>query len=38
MPVGAVAFGVLMALILRRKDVPAIETDEDEQIREEVGR
>lgn len=36
--VGALAFGVIMALLLRRKDVPALESEEDEEIREEAAR
>ena len=35
---GVLAFGIIMALILRRKDVPAIESEEDEEIHEEVAR
>jgi neurotransmitter:Na+ symporter, NSS family len=34
----ALLFGVIMALILRRKDVPVIESEEDEESREEVTR
>ncbi|THV39455.1 sodium-dependent transporter [Glycomyces buryatensis] len=34
---GAVAFGIIMALILRRRDVPEIPSEEEEAIREEVG-
>ncbi|SDD20254.1 sodium-dependent transporter [Glycomyces harbinensis] len=36
--IGALAFGVIMALLLRRKEVPAIESEEDEEIREEAAR
>jgi len=35
---GALAFGVIMALILRRKDVPVLESEEDEAAREEAAR
>jgi NSS family neurotransmitter:Na+ symporter len=34
----ALAFGVVMALILRRKEVPSIESEEDEAVEEEVRR
>jgi NSS family neurotransmitter:Na+ symporter len=35
---GALVFGLLMALILRKKDVPVLESEEDEELREEVAR
>ncbi|MCD0445327.1 sodium-dependent transporter [Glycomyces sp. A-F 0318] len=36
--IGALAFGVIMALLLRRKEVPPVETEEDAEIREEAAR